>query len=318
VADPQYCYRHPDRETGLSCSECGRPICVDCMTVAPVGIRCPDHAGTRPRAVQTATRPASIAGKRVRRATARRGYVIPEFSVTRTLVIINVLVYLAELASGSGINGDSGWIFQHGALVQNGVYVHDTIAAVPGNVPLPPGVGIGLDHGEWWRLLTAAFLHYGPVHLGLNMLALWWLGSPVEAALGRSRFVLLYLTAGLAGSAGALVLNPNAITVGASGAIFGILGSLLVLEYQVTGSLMGQAMTLIVINLAFSAAFSSNISLGGHVGGLIAGILGTIALVGFRRQYPAVGTAGIVRGAVVVGLAVISVAIAYLQVRGKA
>src|SRR5207237_9915965 len=90
VAEPRYCYRHPDRETGLSCSECGRPICVDCMTVAPVGIRCPEHAGARPRAVAAASRPASIAGKRVRRTAARHGYVIPEFSVTRALVLLNV------------------------------------------------------------------------------------------------------------------------------------------------------------------------------------------------------------------------------------
>ncbi len=151
----------------------------------------------------------------------------------------------------------------------------------------------------------------------MNMLALWWLGQPVEAALGRARFILLYLVAGLAGSTGALLLSPNAVTVGASGAIFGILGALLVLEYQVTGSLAGQAMTLIVINLAFSAGFSSNISLGGHIGGLIAGILGAVALVAFRRSYPAVGTAGIVRGAVVVAIGIVSVLIAYLEVHGK-
>src|SRR5579859_5115092 len=116
VAEPRYCYRHPDRETGLSCSECGRPICVDCMTVAPVGIRCPEHAGTRPRAVVAATRPASIAGKRVRRTAARHGYVIPEFSVTRLLVVVNVLVYLAELAGGGTVNGTNNWIFENGAL----------------------------------------------------------------------------------------------------------------------------------------------------------------------------------------------------------
>jgi membrane associated rhomboid family serine protease len=300
VAEPRYCYRHPDRETGLSCSECGRPICVDCMTVAPVGIRCPDHAGTRPRAVRSATRPASIASKRVRRTAARHGYVIPEFSVTRLLVAINVLVYLAELAAGGDINGTGNWIYDHGVLVRNAFYGDGTPA--------------GLAHGEWWRLITAAFLHYGPIHLGLNMLALWWLGQPVEAALGRARYVLLYFAAGLAGSAGALILSPNAFTVGASGAIFGILGALLVLEYQVTGSLAGQAMTLIIINLAFSAGFRSNISLGGHVGGLIAGILGAVALVALRRYFPAVGRAGIVRSAAVVAIGVVSVVIAYVKV----
>ena len=261
------------------------------MTVAPVGIRCPDHAGGRAGAGGAVTKPVSIVGKRTRRAAARRGYVIPEFSVTRLLVVVNVLVYLAELARGGDVNGTGNWIFNHGALY-----------------------GPLVAHGDWWRLITAAFLHYGPLHLAMNMLALWWLGSPVEAALGRVRFLLVYFAAGLAGSAGALILNPHSITVGASGAIFGILGALLVLEYQVTGSLAGQAMTLIVINLLFSV-FASNISLGGHVGGLIAGILSTIALVSFRRQYPAVGTAGIVRGGVVVLIGLASVVIAYMEVQ---
>ena len=148
----------------------------------------------------------------------------------------------------------------------------------------------------------------------MNMLALWWLGQPVEAALGRARFLLLYVVAGIAGSAGALLLNPLSVTVGASGAIFGILGALLVLEYQVTGSLAGQAMTLIVINVAFSFAVS-NISIGGHLGGLVAGILGTIAFVGFRRYYPVVGRAALFRALIVVGIGVASILIAYLKVR---
>jgi len=316
MAEQRFCYRHPDRETGLSCSECGRPICVDCMTVAPVGIRCPDHAGARPRAVTAAARPATVATKRVRRTAARHGYVIPEFSVTRVLVVVNVLVYLLELAIGGNIDGTSNSIFNHGALVVNGAYAGDQFGAFHPGTPIPPGLTpAGLEHGEWYRLLSAAFLHYGPIHLGLNMLALWWLGQPVEAALGRARFFLLYIVSGLAGSAGALLITPNSVTVGASGAIFGILGALLVLEYQVTGSLAGQAMTLIVINLAFSAGFSSNISLGGHVGGLIAGILSTIAFVGFRRQFPAVGRAALFRAAIVVAIGVLSVLIAYLKVK---
>src|SRR5207248_5551994 len=142
-----------------------------------------------------------------------------EFSITRLLVAANVLVYLAELATGSGINGNSGRIFEHGALF-----------------------GPLVAQGDWWRLITAAFLHYGPIHLGMNMLALWWLGSPVEAALGRGRYLLLYLASGLAGSAGALIASPNAVTVGASGAIFGMLGAGLVLEWQATGRLAGQYM----------------------------------------------------------------------------
>ena len=155
------------------------------MTVAPVGIRCPDHGGTRPRAVTAASRPATVANKRVRRTAARHGYVIPEFSVTRVLVVVNVLVYLAELAKGGNIDGTGNSIFINGALY-----------------------GPAVAHGDWWRLFTAAFLHYGPIHLALNMLALWWLGQPVEAALGRARFLLLYVVAGAGRLGGGAAAQP--------------------------------------------------------------------------------------------------------------
>ena len=124
------------------------------MSVAPVGIRCPDHAGTCPRAVTTAAKPATVATKRVRRTAALRGYVIPEFSVTRVLVIVNVLIYLAELLSGSDISGDSGWIFQHGALVVNGGYVgHQLLAAPPGAlITGAQAVGLSTESGIGWSL----------------------------------------------------------------------------------------------------------------------------------------------------------------------
>jgi membrane associated rhomboid family serine protease len=277
-----YCYRHPDRETGLSCSECGRPICVDCMTSAPVGIRCPDHSGQ--------ARGAARVTQTVRR-TAGTGTVA---IVTRTLIAINVGIYLLQLGEGAGVNANSGWIFEHGALY-----------------------GPLVDQGDWWRLITAAFLHYGPIHLGLNMLALWWFGEVVERSLGRGRFLLLYLVSGLAGSAGALIANPDSVTVGASGAIFGMLGALLILEWQATGSFTGQAMTLIAINLAFSFAVSG-ISYGGHIGGLVGGILGTLALARFGRGHAAYGRIGLLGTAALVVIGVASVAIAYWKVRGLA
>jgi membrane associated rhomboid family serine protease len=214
--------------------------------------------------------------------------------VTKVLVAVNVLVYLAELAGGSGVNGNSGWIYEHGALF-----------------------GPLVAAGDWWRLITAAFLHYGPIHLGLNMLALWWLGGPVELALGRVRYLCLYLAAGLAGSAGALIANPTSVTVGASGAIFGLLGAGLILEYRATGRLAGNYMTLIIINIAFTLAVPG-ISIGGHIGGLIAGIVGLLVLTGLntvRLDYRTREFAGAV-GLVAIGA--ISVAIAYLKVRGMA
>src|SRR5207253_9092118 len=131
---------------------------------------------------------------------------------------------------------------------------------------------------------------------------------------GRARFIGLYFASGLAGSAGALVLTPLSPTVGASGAIFGILGALLIIEWQTTGRLAGNAMTWIVINLALSFAIS-NISIGGHVGGLIGGILVTLAYANWCRghaEYGKIGVAGIVGP---VAVAVASVAVAYFKVR---
>src|SRR6188508_3379470 len=104
----QTCYRHPDRVTGLSCSECGRPICTECMTMAPVGIRCPDHSG-RPQGVQ-----------RMTRGVQRASFEGAGAKVTKALIALNVAVYVAELAQGSGVNAPRGSIYQTGALLANG------------------------------------------------------------------------------------------------------------------------------------------------------------------------------------------------------
>jgi membrane associated rhomboid family serine protease len=161
------------------------------------------------------------------------------------------------------------------------------------------------------------FLHASVLHIAFNMFALWFIGRPVEQYLGTARYIGLYFVSGLAGSAGALVQTPG-VTVGASGAIFGILGAMLIIEWQVTGRLAGNAMTLIVINLAFSFAIPG-ISWGGHVGGLIGGILVMLAYAHWgdrgRAQYGQLGLGGII-GLVVVGVG--SIALAYWRVRGYA
>src|SRR5437763_4482761 len=277
------CYRHPNRETGLSCSECGRPICTECMTVAPVGLRCPDHSG----------RPQGVA--RVRSQVRRAGWAGTGALVTKALIAINVAVWLAELGTGSGPMSLSGTVYEKGALF-----------------------GPLVAHGDWWRLVTAGFLHAGILHLGMNMLILWLIGSPLEEMLGRGRYVLLYFVSLLAGSAGALLQAPLVPTVGASGAIFGLFGALLVLEYFATGQIVGgQAFGLIVINLIFSFT-CSNISWGGHIGGLVGGILGTPVLARFRRAHPGYArlTAVTVLGPLAVGA--LSVAVSYWKVRGYA
>lgn len=225
------------------------------MTFAPVGIKCPDHAGVgAARAAPQRT---------VRQAQRTIGGVTAPATVG--LVALNVLVYLVTVyQGGSGVSAPGGKLFDDGALVGALIYTD----------------------GDWYRLVTAMFLHANLLHLAFNMLALYWLGTVVEQALGTWRYLLLYFVSGIAGSAGALLFSsPFAVTVGASGAIFGIMGALLVLEYRATGSFAGQALGLIVINLALTFAIP-NISKGGHVGGLVGGILATFALMHFRYARP--------------------------------
>jgi membrane associated rhomboid family serine protease len=295
------CYRHPERVTGLSCSECGRPICTECMTIAPVGIRCPEHSG-RPQGVQRVT-------KGVRRASFEG----VGAKVTRALIVLNIAVYVAELLQGSGVNATKGSIYQNGALIANGAKIGDTLVGVPKGVFFPGLVGVA--HGDWWRLLTAAFLHYGPFHLLLNMLALYWFGSALEQRIGSGRFLAIYIVSGLAGSAGALIAAPTEPTVGASGAIFGILGAGLVLEQQRDYVFGGSALGVIIINLIFTFSIP-NISIGGHIGGLIGGAAATLGLSRFGRGHAAYGRPGAVGTASIVIVGVASVAIAYLTTRG--
>lgn len=284
TSEPRYCYRHPDRETGLSCSDCGRPICADCATFAAVGIRCPDHAGVRkprvrPRPVVRAPGTALASG---------------QAPVTRLLIAINVAVYLVTAVQGAGLNNPGGRVFLKMLLF--GPYV---------------------ANGGWWRLVSAMFLHGSILHIAFNMFALWMIGTPVEQYLGRARFVGLYFVSGLAGSAGALLQTPLTPVVGASGAIFGILGAMLIIEWQVTGRLAGNALSWIVINLAISFTIP-NVSWGGHVGGLVGGILVTLAFAQWGRGHAAHGRLGALG---VLGLVVVaagSVAVAYWKVRGYA
>jgi membrane associated rhomboid family serine protease len=281
MAEMLRCYRHPDRETGVSCSECGRGICPDCMTFSPVGIRCPDHSGQAKGA-------ARVVRNVQRRSSSRPGI------VTTTLIVINVGIYLLELAQGAPISGSSGSIYDWGVLNAREV-----------------------AQGDWYRLLSAAFLHYGPIHLGMNMLALWWIGRPLEDYLGPVRYLLLYLVSGLAGSAGALVVTPNADTVGASGAIFGLLGAAIVLERQGAYVLGGSAMTLLIVNVAFTFAVPG-ISIGGHLGGLAGGALCILALSRFGKGNAAYSRIDLASIASIVAVGLLSVGIAYWKVKGYA
>ena len=235
------CYRHPGRETGVSCSNCGRPICPECMTPTPVGMRCPECSRQRTR-VKTS-------------ATITRG----ETPVVTYIVIgICVALQLGEMASGATATGSS---FGGSTVIDNYALFGPAIA-----------------DGQVYRLLTAGFLHAGFFHLLVNMYSLWILGMFLEPGIGRVRFVLIYLVSLLAGSFGALIVTPNAHTVGASGAIFGLLGAgVVVLRHRGISPMQSGLPLWIGINLVFSFAVPG-ISIGGHIGGLIGGALAAVVL----------------------------------------
>jgi membrane associated rhomboid family serine protease len=283
-----YCYRHPDRETGLSCSVCDRPICTDCATFASVGIRCPEHSGA----------PQGVA--RVTQGVKRASYEGTGALVTKVLIALNVAIFAINLAQGASLGTNGGSLFYDWALIGRGSFDGLTLS--------------GVAEGEWWRLMTSVFLHGSLIHLGLNMLMLWWIGGPIEQAIGRGRYLLLYVVSGLAGSAGALLLTqPGQITIGASGAIFGLLGAALVFERQRNYVLGGSALGIIVINLVISFSVPG-ISIGGHVGGLIGGALCALALSRGGRVHAIYGRPGMIGIAGVVAVGALSVLLAYIRV----
>jgi len=229
------CYRHPSRETGVSCSNCGKPICPDCMTSTPVGMRCPDCAGQRQR-VQS----------------MRSLHVDP--IATYVLIAINVLMFLGSGGGGGLLTGGGS----------GGSQVFNDFALW--------GPAIDVNH-DYWRLITGGFLHSGILHIGFNMYILYWLGTMLEPSLGHARFLALYFASLLAGSFGALLLDPNAVTVGASGAVFGLMGAAFVLQRARGIDPMQSGLgPIILINLVLGFVIP-NVSIGGHLGGLAGGVL---------------------------------------------
>jgi membrane associated rhomboid family serine protease len=247
------CYRHPSRETGVSCSNCGRPICPDCMTPTPVGMRCPECSKQRTKVVRM-----------------REIATIPR--VTYALIAINVIAFFTEQGQftiyGSQI---------HGPVIAEGVLYRAAI-------------GNGMD--EYWRLVTSAFLHESILHIGLNMYLLYLLGLMLEPAIGSVRFAVIYFTALLAGSFG-VVFATAGPTLGASGAIFGLMGAAVVeLRARRLSVMQSGIGGLIVFNLIFSFAVP-DISVGAHIGGLVGGFLAGLAIrTADERRVPALGFIG--------------------------
>jgi membrane associated rhomboid family serine protease len=239
------CYRHPSRETGVSCSNCGRPICPDCMTPTPVGMRCPECAKQRTRVM------------RMRELTT-----VPR--VTYALIAINVVAFLSEGHLTISSTGAVNDVYLKGALL--------------GSSPLPGLAGQGVAHGQYWRIVTSGFLHENLLHIGFNMYILYILGQMLEPAMGSFKFAVIYGVSLLTGSLGALLVTPHSLTVGASGAVFGVMGAAAVeMRARQIPVLQSWVGGLILINLIFSFTISG-ISWGGHVGGLIGGTLTALAL----------------------------------------
>jgi membrane associated rhomboid family serine protease len=275
-AQTMVCYRHPRNETAVACSNCGRPICTECMVFAPVGIKCPECAG-QPTGIKKATSQAKFA------AGIGMGAL-----VTKTLIGLNVLVFLVQQAQG-GIPVSE--IYQRGALFGPSIAVND----------------------EWYRMITSGFLHATILHIGFNMLMLWWFGSALEGLLGRARFLTVYLVSLVAGSAGALLLSPDVPTVGASGAVFGVLGAGIVLERRGVYVFGGSALGVVFLNLVLGF-FIGNVSIGGHLGGLAGGMLATLALGGFSRGHAAYTRIGQPAVLGLAGIVVASVVLSYISI----
>jgi len=260
------CYRHPDRETGVSCSNCGRPICYECMTPAAVGFRCPECM-----AEQRATRGRARVVTRGQTRDRWQGGLLGATAApaTRALVIINVAVFVVEvLMSGGNFFAISGDV-----LVRMGALIPAYVA---------------VNH-EYWRLVTPMFLHAGLIHILFNMWALFVLGSYFERVAGWKKFVAIYLLAGLAGNVAAFLLSPaGQPMVGASTAIFGIFGAFFMYTYHnrsdfVANQMMRQIGFLILINLIITFTLA-NISWQGHVGGLVGGVVAIEALTRLGRR----------------------------------
>jgi membrane associated rhomboid family serine protease len=243
------CAFHPDRRAGVGCQRCGRPICPDCMHTASVGFHCPACVAAGRQTVHT-----------MQTLRARRDPIL-----TKVLIGLNVVAFLAVM------NGGELW--RDGFLIGGGIDLRD------GQL-----VFVGVDAGEWWRLFTGGFLHANLVHIGFNMYLLWLLGAELEPFLGRLRFGLLYVASLLAGSFGVVLLAPDQPTVGASGAVFGLMGAMVVAQRALgidpwrsgIGGLV--AMNLVITFLV------PNISIGGHVGGLLGGALASFVLIEVPRR----------------------------------
>jgi membrane associated rhomboid family serine protease len=235
------CYRHPDRETFVKCQRCGRPICGECQTLAPVGVHCPECVREARGSAALSARPI---GRRFANAV-RPGSGRP--IVTFALIGLNVLIFILELLTGNPLMGNGS-----GAVV-NALYFS------PGDILHYP-----------WTMLTSAFVHANLIHIAVNMYSLFVLGVPLERYFGRWRFIAIYVIGAIASSVGVEFLSKDG-ALGASGAIFALLG-VLVLFSRRLGFSPTWLIVIGVVNLGYGFVVAG-VSWQGHLGGLIGGLL---------------------------------------------
>jgi membrane associated rhomboid family serine protease len=253
----EHCYRHPDEETRVHCTRCGRPICPKCMIPAPVGHQCPECVDEARREFRAGP------GKALRWSGV---------SVTKAIMAVTVAAFVAEVAaSGSNalMNGPDGL-----KMIQIGAEYAPNIAA----------------KGEYWRLVTPMFLHFGIFHLALNMYALYLFGPLVEQSFGSRRMLLLYFITGVAGNVAEFVLaSPHSVGAGASGAVFGLFGAVLAYGYRRRNTRIGRmqmqwVMQILLLNV-FLTFVIPGIGYLAHLGGLVTGV-GLAALLDVRELEP--------------------------------
>ena len=244
----QTCYRHPDQQAGVICQRCDRPICPQCMHQASVGFHCPE-----------------CTKKGAQKVYQGVGSLYQRPIVTEVLMGLNVAVFVIGLLTVLGDAGD----YLGGGITQ----FHLNWASAPyisGNQFFLTG---GVGHGEPYRLITSGFVHFGIIHLAVNMYSLWILGRAAEQYAGRLAFGMIYATSLLAGSFGSLLLEPNALAAGASGAIFGLMGAMF-LAFRAQGIPIARSplMNVLILNLIITFAVPG-ISKGAHLGGLVGGAI---------------------------------------------
>lgn len=268
-----HCYRHPERETHIRCQRCNQPICPDCMREAAVGFQCPDCV--KKGGASTRQNVGTYGGQRV----------IGLPLVTYVLIAINVLVFVAIQAmprlADLFTQRVSGFCLQGG-----GAYAfplpdwYSRCEAMGGEVVR------GITDGAWWQPLTSMFSHEAVWHIASNMIALYLLGPLVERSLGQARFLAVYLISGLSGGLlAALLSEDHAGVLGASGAIWGLLGAALVLTTRANHELRGALLQMIGLNVVITVLGYSYISWQGHLGGFLGGAA-VAAVVVFTPQGP--------------------------------